>query len=270
MATRKGRNVAESCGVSVPARTVALAARETSSRHSKRGFRPRAWYGALLVFFVLLVATCDRRTREADQPSSDGASRPGAAPRTAVARAAGVDDAAAGTPHEPDTTKGDTQPASGGWGTVAWGSSEEQVRAAYPAAVAISPPDDYDRTNALATLRLSNVEAAGLSFDALFLFDKAGSGLKMVLLRREPREPFEYERLFQSLSDKYGSPARSKSLNTASLDTSSPQQAAKTRIGSGSAEWLTNHTRVGLEYLEAIGVRHLIVSYTNRTAESNL
>jgi hypothetical protein len=168
------------------------------------------------------------------------------------------------------TTEHVEAPELDGWGTVTFGMTETEARAAYPAAVAINPPEDYDRAAAFAKLRLPVVQAAGLDFSALFLFSKTTQRLSMIILRRQPETPSEYERVLAALTDKYGSPSRSKALQTASVDTSSPEQAAKTRIGSGSAAWIGGKTTVNLSYFEAMGTRHLLVSYEPKSHEANL
>jgi hypothetical protein len=147
---------------------------------------------------------------------------------------------------------------------------ESEVRAAYPSAVAINPPDDYDRAGAFATLRLPGVHAAGLDFVALFLFSKRTGRLTTVLLRRDAERTTEYEQVLTALTDKYGASSRSKNLETASVDKSTPEQENKTRIGSGSATWFAGSTVIKLEYFEAIGIRFLIVSYEPRSQEPNL
>jgi len=157
-----------------------------------------------------------------------------------------------------------------GWGAATWGVIESEVRAAYPSAVSINPPDDYDRAGAFATLRLPGIRAAGLDFDALFLFSKSTGRLTSVLLRRNPEQTTEYERVLSALTDKYGVPSRSKDLETASVDKSSPEQEKNTRIGAGSATWLTANNVIKPEYFETIGVRHLIISYKPRSEEPNL
>src|SRR5262249_52300560 len=95
-----------------------------------------------------------------------------------------------------------------GWGAVTFGMTEAEVRAAYPAAVEVSPPEEYDRAAAFARLRLPAIQAAGLDFTAHFLFSKTSQRLSMVILKREPENPSEYERLLVALTDKYGAPSR--------------------------------------------------------------
>lgn len=231
---------------------------------------PELLLSLVLPVVFLLATSCDRRSAQSGEPSVAEESQRRVQQDNATPAPAVANPLPSTYTQQPVSTRDAASTSRTGWGAVTWGMSEAEVRSAYPAAVPITPPDDYDRANAFATLRLGNVEAAGLNFDALFLFGKVDNRLTKVLLRRAPDEPFEYERVFRSLVDKYGPPIRSKELNSASLDTSSPDQAAKTRLGSGSAEWLSHETRISLEYLEAIGVRHLIVSYTARSADANL
>ncbi|HEX3068666.1 MAG TPA: hypothetical protein VHX14_08815 [Thermoanaerobaculia bacterium] len=162
------------------------------------------------------------------------------------------------------------EPELNGWGSVTWGMTETEVRAAYPAVVAIDPPDDYDRAAALATLRLPGVRAADLDFAAIFLFSKSTHGLSRVFLRRDALSTSEYAQILSALNDKYGAPSREKRLGTASVDTSSAELEAKTRIGSASSAWVSGKTTVGVEYFEALGTRYLIVSYKPRSEEPNL
>ena len=160
--------------------------------------------------------------------------------------------------------------APSGWGDVAWGMTESEVRAAYPSVGPINPPDDYDRAEAFAKLALSGVQAADLEFTAKFLFGKRTNRLVMVLLSRQPERPSEYTQVFSALTGKYGSPVQSKELNVTSLDRSSPEQERKTRIGSASSSWVTPNASVGLEYIETVGIGHLIVSYKPRPDDHNL
>lgn len=163
-----------------------------------------------------------------------------------------------------------TEPELNGWGSLTWGMTETEVRAAYPAVVAIEPPDDYDRAAATATLRLPGVRAAGLDFAANFLFSKSTHRLARVLLRRNAERTSEYEQILSALNDKYGASSREKRLGTATLDTSSAEQETRTRIGSASSAWVSGKTAVGVEYFEALGTRYLIVSYKPRSEEPNL
>lgn len=156
------------------------------------------------------------------------------------------------------------------WGRVAWGMTESEVTAAYPSVVPISPPDDYDRAEAFATLALPGIQAADLEFTAKFLFAKRSNRLAMVLLTRQPERPSEYTQVFNALTGKYGSPVQSKELNVTSLDRSSPEQERKTRIGSASSSWVTPSATVSLEYMEALGTGHLLVSYKPRPDDRNL
>jgi hypothetical protein len=164
----------------------------------------------------------------------------------------------------------DTEPQPNGWGAVTFDMTEAEVRTAYPSAVPINPPEEYDRAAAWATLQLPDIRAAGLEFVARFLFNKNTHRLSMVLLRRDAEKPSEYEQVLAALTEKYGPPLRSKDLSTASVDSSSPEQEAKTRIGSGSATWIVSKTRVSAEYFEALGTRYLLVSYKAKSEEPNL
>lgn len=168
---------------------------------------------------------------------------------------------------------GETRPADDtrkGWGRVAWGMTETEVTAAYPSAVPINPPDDYDRADAFATLALPGIQAADLEFTAKFLFDKRSNKLTKVLLSRQPERPSEYTQVFNALSGKYGSPVQSKELNVTALDRSSPEQERKTRIGSASSSWVTPSAIVALEYIETVDIGHLLLSYKPRPDDRNL
>lgn len=157
-----------------------------------------------------------------------------------------------------------------GWGRVTWDMTESEVTAAYPSVVPVSPPDNYDRAEAFATLRLPGIQAADMEFTAKFLFGKRSNRLVMVLLSRRPERPSEYTQVFNALSGKYGSPVQSKELNVTSLDRSSPEQERKTRIGSASSSWITPSAIVSLEYMEAVGLGHLLLSYKARPDDRNL
>jgi hypothetical protein len=148
--------------------------------------------------------------------------------------------------------------------------TESEVTAAYPSAVPVYPPDDYDRAEAFATLRLPGIQAADLEFTAKFLFGKRSNKLVMVLLSRQPERPSEYTQVFNALSGKYGSPVQSKELSVTSLNRSSPEQERKTRIGSASSSWVTPNAVVNLEYMEAVGTGHLLLSYKPRPDDRNL
>jgi hypothetical protein len=156
-----------------------------------------------------------------------------------------------------------------GWGAAKWGMTESEIRA-YPSVIAIQPPDDYDRAEAFATCSLPGVQAADLEFTAKFLFSKRTNRLVMVLLTRQPERPSEYTQVYNALIGKYGSPVNFKELNVASLDRSSPEQERKTRIGSASSSWVTAGAIIGLEYLEAMGVGHLLLSYKPKPDDRNL
>jgi hypothetical protein len=170
---------------------------------------------------------------------------------------------------EPEGTRSADETRNG-WGRVAWGMTESEVTATYPSVVRVNPPDDYDRADALATLALPGVQAADLEFTAKFLFGKRTNKLAMVLLSRQPERPSEYTQAFNALLGKYGSPVQSKELNVTSLDRSSPEQERKTRIGSASSSWVTPSAIVSLEYLEAVGTGHLLLSYKPRPDDRNL
>ena len=148
--------------------------------------------------------------------------------------------------------------------------TESEVTAAYPSVIPINPPDDYDRADAFATLALPGIQAADLDFTAKFLFNKRSNKLTKVLLSRQPERPSEYTQVFNALSGKYGSPVQSKELNVTSLDRSSPEQERKTRIGSASSSWVTPRAIVSLEYIEALGTGHLLLSYNAKPDDRNL
>lgn len=170
---------------------------------------------------------------------------------------------------EPEATR-PADEVRNGWGRVAWGMTESEVTAAYPSIVSIYPPDDYDRADAFATFALAGIQAADLDFTAKFLFDKRSPKLSMVLLSRQPERPSEYTQVFNALSGKYGSPVQSKELTVTSLDRSSPEQERKTRIGSALSSWVIPSAIVNLEYMEAVGVGHLLLSYKRRPDDRNL
>jgi hypothetical protein len=102
-----------------------------------------------------------------------------------------------------------------------------------------------------------------------FLFSKSTHKLVMVVLRRDAEKPSEYEQVLAALTDKYGPPLRGKNLTEASVDTSSPEQEANTRIGSGSAVGCRAQPRSN-----SLTLRHLAIEFsqwgTSRAAKNEI
>jgi len=144
----------------------------------------------------------------------------------------------------------------GGWGSVKWGMSQQQVCAAYPDARPLKRPLVLDDKTLVAPIWLHNHEIDGSHWDVWFFFPggkDAPQKLAKVQLESSDAIPLDVVR---PMKDRYGSPDFQFVDNTRE---DPPTETAR------RYSWMFSSTIVLLQIKWEANYAHTLLAYTSQT-----
>ncbi len=157
----------------------------------------------------------------------------------------------------------DDHPELRGWSSARWGMNLAELRAAFPAARPIDPPQR--NLGALQRLRAAGVAFGPVQATAAFEFDPNADRLVAVTLDPDPAisATSAFSQLRAALVEKYGTPA--------SEGTATHRTASGSVLRNRVVQWRMKHTTVTLTwYGEGDPVGMVAARYSERKSDSSL